>query len=169
MPCFTPVYSCPVQHNRQSEDSVARVYDEFALLVRFLTSGARTQESGVSLVQHSLLGFISRNPGCRATDISEVFGVHRSTVSRQLRHLVDAGWVEAGTGPARAGHPLRLTDHGAVVLESAVTRRLADVRAGLEGWDEDDLDRFVHLLRRFRAGVDSEDRTPDQNDGDCSA
>ncbi|MCD2113825.1 MULTISPECIES: MarR family winged helix-turn-helix transcriptional regulator [Rhodococcus] len=162
-----------MQHNRQarrpSADGVARVYEEFVLLVRFLTSGARAQDNGLSLVQHSLLGFISRNPGCRATDISEVFGVHRSTVSRQLRHAVDAGWVEAGTGPARAGHPLRLTDHGATVLEGAVVRRLDDVRAGLEGWDEDELERFVDLLRRFRAGIDSDDRTPDQNDGDCSA
>ncbi|MEU5843097.1 MarR family winged helix-turn-helix transcriptional regulator [Rhodococcus sp. NPDC047139] len=162
-----------MQHNRQSgrmsEDGVARVYEEFALLVRFLTSGERKQDSGLSLVQHSLLGFISRNPGCRATDISEVFGVHRSTVSRQLRHVVDAGWVEAGTGPARAGHPLRLTDHGAAVLEGAVMRRLDDVRAGVEGWHEDDLDRFVDLLHRFRAGVAPEDPAPDQNDGDCSA
>ncbi|WP_241387180.1 MarR family winged helix-turn-helix transcriptional regulator [Rhodococcus sp. CH91] len=158
-----------MQHNRQSADGVARVYEEFVLLVRFLTSGARAQDSGLSLVQHSLLGFISRNPGCRATDISEVFGVHRSTVSRQLRHAVDAGWVEAESGPARAGHPLRLTDHGAAVLEGAVMRRLDDVRSGIDRWDQDDLDRFVHLLRRFRTGVYSDDRTPDQNDGDCSA
>ncbi|UYP20284.1 MarR family winged helix-turn-helix transcriptional regulator [Rhodococcus sp. Z13] len=162
-----------MQHKRQlgppSEDGVARVYEEFVLLVRLLTSGARVEDGGLTLAQHSLLGFIARNPGCRATDISEAFGVHRSTVSRQLRHAVEAGWVEAETGPARIGHPLRLTDHGAQILRRAVDSRLDDVRAGLGGWAPDDLDRFVTLLRRFRAGVDPDARTPDQNDGDCSA
>lgn len=57
------------------------VYDEFVHLVRFLTAGERSDDSSLSLAQHSLLGFIARNPGCRATDISEVFGVNRSTVS----------------------------------------------------------------------------------------
>lgn len=68
---------------------MVEVYDEFVHLVRFLTAGERSDDSSLSLAQHSLLGFIARNPGCRATDISEVFGVNRSTVSRQVRHCID--------------------------------------------------------------------------------
>lgn len=151
------------------DGGAVEVYEEFAHLVRYLTSGARAHESGLSLAQHSLLAFISRNPGCRATDISDVFGVHRSTVSRQLRHAVDKGWVEAQHGPARAGHPLHLTEHGSNVLDGVATTRLDDVRAGLSGWETEDLDRFVHLLRRFRQGIDFATRTHDPNYGDSSA
>lgn len=173
VPFATGIYSCPVQQKRRSgspEDGIAvEVYEEFAHLVRFLTSGARAHESGLSLAQHSLLAYISRNPGCLATDISEVFGVHRSTVSRQLRHAIDEGWVEAQQGPARAGHPLRLTEYGARTLDAVSTARLDDVRTGLTGWSREDLDRFTNLLRRFRQGVDPDVRTFDQNDGDSSA
>ncbi|MEE2034039.1 MarR family winged helix-turn-helix transcriptional regulator [Rhodococcus chondri] len=148
----------------------AEVYDEFVHLVRFLTAGERAHDDALSLAQHSLLGYIARNPGCRATDISDVFGVNRSTVSRQLRSCIDAGWVEANSGPARLGHPLHLTEAGTTVLTETVARRHGEVRAGLAGWGEDDIERFTRLLRRFRCGVDpASARTPDQNNGDLSA
>lgn len=157
------------------------MYDEFVRLVRFLTAGERSQDSALSLAQHSLLGYIARNPGCRATDISEAFGVNRSTVSRQLRTCVESGWVEPTSGPARLGHPLRLTDRGTAALAATVARRHGEVRAGLDGWDEDDLDLFVRLLRRFRTGVEQGSPSaarsaqrdprsvPDQTHGDFSA
>jgi DNA-binding MarR family transcriptional regulator len=153
-----------------AEAGAAEVYDEFVHLVRFLTAGERAHDNALSLAQHSLLGYIARNPGCRATDVSDVFGVNRSTVSRQLRSCVAAGWVEADSGPARLGHPLRLTPEGASVLAETVARRHDEVRTGLAGWGEDDIEQFTRLLRRFRRGVDpTTARTPGQNDGDFSA
>jgi len=149
---------------------VAEVYDEFVHLVRYLIAGERAHSDALSFAQHSLLGYIARNPGCRATDVSDAFGLNRSTVSRQLRTCVDAGWVAAEPGPTRLGHPLNLTDRGRAVLEDTVGRRHDDVRAGLAGWDQDELDRFVHLLRRFRHGVDTASAaTTDTNDGDARA
>jgi DNA-binding MarR family transcriptional regulator len=163
-----------MQQNRRSgapdRAGVVEVYDEFVGLVRFLTAGERSDDNSLSLAQHSLLGFIARNPGCRATDISEVFGVNRSTVSRQVRHCVDEGWLSVDSGPTRLGHPLSLTDQGHGVLAVTVTRRYGEVAAGLAGWGEDEIDTFVHLLRRFRSGVDaSTPSSTDQNDGDFSA
>lgn len=163
-----------MQQNRRSgvpdRTGVIEVYDEFVHLVRFLTAGERSDDSSLSLAQHSLLGFIARNPGCRATDISEVFGVNRSTVSRQVRHCIDEGWLSADSGPTRLGHPLRLTDRGHAVLAITVTRRYDEVTAGLAGWGQDEIDTFIHLLRRFRSGVDpSTPPSTDQNDGDFSA
>ena len=163
-----------MQHEWQAgtpaETEVAQVYDEFVHLVRFLTAGERAHDSALSLAQHSLLGFIARHPGCRATEISETFGVNRSTVSRQVRNAVEAGWVEAMAGPVRTGNPLRLTDRGRAILDDTVLRRHGEIRVGLAGWEKDDLDRFVHLLHRFRSGVEwGTTRTPDQNDGDISA
>lgn len=167
-------YSCRMQQKRRAGDpagtDVVEVYDEFVYLVRFLTAGERAHDGSLTLAQHSLLGYIARNPGCRATDISEVFGVNRSTVSRQLRNGVDAGWVDAGTGPTRLGHPLHLTARGTALLAATVARRHDEVRAGLDGWGEDDLELFVRLLRRFREGVESTATPPtDKNDGVTSA
>lgn len=163
-----------MQHEWQAgapaQTEVAQVYEEFVHLVRFLTAGERAHDNALSLAQHSLLGFIARHPGCRATEVSENFGVNRSTVSRQVRNAVDAGWVEAEAGPVRTGNPLRLTERGRAILDDTVVRRHGEIRAGLAEWEQEDLDRFVHLLRRFRSGVEwGTTRTPDQNDGDISA
>ncbi|HET8994247.1 MULTISPECIES: MarR family transcriptional regulator [unclassified Rhodococcus (in: high G+C Gram-positive bacteria)] len=162
-----------MQQKRRSDSpnrtSVAEVYDEFVHLVRFLTAEGRADGGSLSLAQHSLLGFIARNPGCRATEISEVFGVNRSTVSRQVRHCIDEGWLSADSGPTRLGHPLSLTDQGHSVLAVTVNRRYGEVTAGLTGWGQDEIDTFVHLLRRFRSGVDPSAPSTDQNDGDFSA
>lgn len=158
------------QETGTGPDAVGEVYDEFVSLVRYLTAGERAHDGALSLAQHSLLGYIARHPGCRATDVSDAFGVNRSTVSRQLRSCVDAGWVAAEPGPTRLGHPLNLTDHGRTVLADTVGRRHDEVRAGLAGWDQDELDRFVHLLRRFRRGMDTmSTATTDTNDGDARA
>lgn len=150
--------------------AAGEVYDEFVNLVRFLTAGERAHDGALSLAQHSLLGYVARHPGCRATDVSDAFGVNRSTVSRQLRSCIEAGWVAAEPGPTRLGHPLNLTDRGRTVLSDTVARRHDEVRAGLAGWGQDELDRFVHLLRRFRHGVDTTSAaTTDPNDGDARA
>ncbi|MFD6675371.1 MarR family winged helix-turn-helix transcriptional regulator [Rhodococcus zopfii] len=155
---------------RLASAAAGEVYDEFVNLVRFLTAGERAHDGALSLAQHSLLGYVDRHPGCRATDVSDAFGVNRSTVSRQLRSCIEAGWVAAEPGPTRLGHPLNLTDRGRTVLSDTVARRHDEVRAGLAGWGQDELDRFVHLLRRFRHGVDTTSAaTTDPNDGDARA
>lgn len=56
------------------------------------------------------------------------------------------------------------------MLAVTVTRRYDEVTAGLAGWGQDEIDTFIHLLRRFRSGVDpSTPPSTDQNDGDFSA
>ena len=96
-------YSCSVQHNEvesgeSSASGVVAVHDELVRLVRQLVAGDGPPAGSPTFAQHSLLSYIARNPGCRATQISESFGVHRSTVSRQLRVCIDEGWVRAEAG-----------------------------------------------------------------------
>ncbi|KOS53561.1 MarR family winged helix-turn-helix transcriptional regulator [Rhodococcus rhodochrous] len=164
-----------MQHKREvaaqsAATGVSEVYDEFVYLVRHLTAGERAHDDVLSLAQHSMLGFIDRNPGCRATDISDAFSVNRSTVSRQLRSCIDAGWVQAEAGPTRLGHPLRLTARGREILARTVAGRHDEIRAALTGWDRDDIDRFVDMLRRFRQGVEHRSTArPDHNEGDARA
>ncbi|MFC9554705.1 MarR family winged helix-turn-helix transcriptional regulator [Rhodococcus sp. NPDC056960] len=154
-------YSCSVQHNGVEPEEtpasgVVAVHDELVRLVRQLVAGDRPPAGSPTFAQHSLLSFVARNPGCRATQISDAFGVHRSTVSRQLRGCVDEGWVHAEPGPLRSGHPLSLTDVGIAVLAGADARRVEEVRDRVASWSDGEIAAFARDLRKFRQGGDTD-------------
>lgn len=135
----------------QHRGSVAQVHEELVHLVRQLVTGDRVDAAAPSFALHSVLSYIERNPGCRATQIADAFGVHRSTVSRQIKTCVDSDWVKAEIGPVRNGHPLTLTDAGARMLERADRSRQAEVADRVRSWPSEDVDTFAQLLRRFSA------------------
>ncbi|EKT81229.1 MULTISPECIES: MarR family winged helix-turn-helix transcriptional regulator [Rhodococcus] len=154
-------YSCGVQHNEVEPEEtpasgVVAVHDELVRLVRQLVAGDRPPVGSPTFAQHSLLSFVARNPGCRATQISDAFGVHRSTVSRQLRGCIDEGWVHAEPGPLRSGHPLSLTDGGVAVLAGADARRVEEVRDRVASWSDGEIAAFARHLRKFRQGGDTD-------------
>lgn len=132
---------------------VVAVHDELVRLIRELVTNDSRTAGSPTFAQHSLLSFVARNPGCRATQISDAFGVHRSTVSRQLRGCLDEGWVHAEKGPLRSGHPLTLTEWGVAVLASAEAHRIEEVRTRLNSWSDSDIDAFARQLREFRLGA----------------
>lgn len=138
------------------------MHAELVQLARELIAGGRDAHGGPSFAQHSVLSFIARNPGCRATDISDSFGVNRSTVSRQLRGCLESGWVRTEAGSLRTGYPLSLTAQGTAVLAAADRRRLDEVRARVHGWSPAEIAQFADILRRFReapVAVDASDTT----------
>lgn len=149
-------------------DQVAAVHAELVQLARELVAGGRDTQGGPSFAQHSVLSFIARNPGCRATDMSDAFGVNRSTVSRQLRGCLDSGWVRSESGSLRAGYPLHLTAQGTAVLAAADRRRLDEVRARVHGWSPTEIAQFANILRRFRTVTvpDTSDATTRVGDDD---
>ncbi|MFC4605904.1 MarR family winged helix-turn-helix transcriptional regulator [Rhodococcus kronopolitis] len=128
----------------------AAVHEEIVHLVRELMTGDRPNEGTPTFAQHSVLSFIARNAGCRATQIADTFGVHRSTVSRQVRVCVESGWIRAESGPVRNGHPLCITDMGESVLAEADRLRRAEVEARTRSWSDDEVADFARLLHRFR-------------------
>lgn len=138
-----------MQHDRSG--AVTQVHEELVHLVRELMTGDRPAGGLPTFAQHAMLGYISRNAGCRATDVSDSFGVHRSTVSRQLRQCADAGWVLVEPGPVRQGRPLTLTDAGAGVLADADRERRAQVQDRLQDWSPADVTAFARLLHQFRS------------------
>ncbi|QCQ90400.1 MarR family winged helix-turn-helix transcriptional regulator [Rhodococcus sp. SGAir0479] len=138
-----------MQHETRADD-VAALHAELVQFARDLVAGGRDAQGGPSFAQHSALSFIARHPGCRATDISDSFGVNRSTVSRQLRGCVESGWVRTEPGSLRSGYPLSLTAQGAAVLAAADRRRLDEVRARVDGWSPAEVTAFAGILRRFR-------------------
>jgi len=138
-----------VQHERAVDD-VAAVHAELVQLARELVTGGRDIAGGPSFAQHSVLSFVARHPGCRATEISDAFGVNRSTVSRQLRGCLESGWVRTEPGAIRNGNPLHLTPEGAEMLADADRKRFDEVRARVRGWSPAEIAQFASTLRRFR-------------------
>ncbi|MFC9790884.1 MarR family winged helix-turn-helix transcriptional regulator [Rhodococcus sp. NPDC127528] len=156
-----------MQHDRSG--AVARVHEEMVNLLREVMTGERPSDGVPTFAQHSVLSFIARHPGCRATDISDAFGVHRSTVSRQLRQCVDGGWVHAEPGPVRQGHPLTLTDVGTGVLADADRHRRAEVDARVRDWPTDEVEEFAALLHHFRSSTTPARRDAETTGDDHSA
>lgn len=123
-------------------------------------TGDRPDEGTPTFAQHSVLAYIARNAGCRATEIADAFGVHRSTVSRQVRVCVESGWVRSEPGPIRSGHPLCVTAVGANVLGEADRLRRAEVEERTRSWSDDETAEFARMLHRFRLGSPTASRTP---------
>ncbi|MGC0363105.1 DNA-binding MarR family transcriptional regulator [Rhodococcus sp. 27YEA15] len=126
------------------------VYDELVRLTREMIVGDRRPDDQPTVAQHSFLSYIGRNDGCKATEISDEFGVNRSTISRQVRGCVDAGWVCADPGSVRQGNPLHLTDAGREYLDAANARRLDQVAERLQDWTTTEIEDFARALHRFR-------------------
>ena len=76
--------------------------------------------SGLLSTQHSLLTYINAVENCGAADIADFLTMDVSTVTRNLRPLVAAGYVKVGATEAdRRRRPVRITAKGKRALEAA--------------------------------------------------
>jgi DNA-binding MarR family transcriptional regulator len=77
--------------------------------------------SGLLATQHSMLRFIALSEGCGAAEIADFLAMDVSTVTRNLRPLISAGYVVVGTEKSdRRRRPVRITSKGKRALESAL-------------------------------------------------
>ncbi len=76
---------------------------------------------GLQSSQHSLLGSIMRMGIATRADVARANCLDRSTLTRNLKLMLDAGWIEevAGTAQGRQ-RPLRLSKAGEDVLFSSM-------------------------------------------------
>ena len=105
---------------RRASCTVSRLYD-----------GVR--DIGLRTTQYSLLLLASpvrRNP---AADLAELTPHEETTLTRNLRPLVDARWVAVRTGKDRREKWLIITADGAAKLEEAQPRRGSGHRRGSKG------------------------------------
>ncbi|MEV7499755.1 MarR family winged helix-turn-helix transcriptional regulator [Streptomyces sp. NPDC093018] len=87
---------------------------------------------------------------CRATDLAADVFLDLSTVSRQVRSLVDRGLVERHPDPEdRRGSLLSATEAGRAAYQSAVHRREAELTRLLEPWPVEDRTLLTRLLKRL--------------------
>ncbi|MET9311312.1 MarR family transcriptional regulator [Kribbella sp. NPDC003505] len=109
--------------------------------------------AGYALISQIELGTGS-GAGVRASDVAQVLGLDKSTVSRGITQLENLGLIE------RVGDPddgrarlLRLTATGAERYEAMRTQRQTEFRAILDRWNPTDLADLGRLLTRLNTDL----------------
>jgi DNA-binding MarR family transcriptional regulator len=84
---------------------VSRLYDE------------DLRGASLRTTQYSLLRHLRSAGEVRPRDLGELTSLDETTVTRNLRPLIDAGWVAIRPGEDRREKLIRLTDAGAAKLD----------------------------------------------------
>ena len=103
-PAATP---CLCNALRQATRAVSRLYDE------------ELRGVGLRTTQYSLLQLLRRAGEVRQRDLGALTSLDETTLTRNLRPLIDAGWVAIRPGEDRREKLIRLTDAGAAKLHEA--------------------------------------------------
>ena len=132
------------------DDAIEELYRSLATLMRRRAQISNETHPDLSLPAYSMLTEIGADDGVRASDLSSLFGLDKSTVSRQLDNLEQAGLINrCGERPGRRGNCLALTTEGRASLDAAAERTRALLAERLAGWTEPELGAFAELIERF--------------------
>jgi len=101
------VTACLCNALRQATRAVSRLYDD------------ELRGVGLRTTQFSLLGRLRHTGEVRQRDLGGVASLDETTLTRNLRPLIDAGWVAIRPGQDRREKLVRLTDAGLAKLREA--------------------------------------------------
>jgi DNA-binding MarR family transcriptional regulator len=93
---------------RQASRAVSRLYDE------------ELRGFGLRTTQYSLLRYLKHFGEVRQRDLGQRTSLDETTLTRNLRPLIKAGWVAVGAGEDRREKLVRLTATGAAKLREAL-------------------------------------------------
>ncbi len=68
--------------------------------------------AGLKTTQYSLLSHVARLGPARPGDLARAMAMDASTLTRNLKPLVDAGWVELGAGADARSRAVSITESG---------------------------------------------------------
>ena len=92
---------------RQASRAVSRLYDE------------ELRSVGLRTTQYSLLCHLRRAGEVRQRDLGGLTSLDETTLTRNLRPLIDSGWVAISAGEDRREKLVRLTGAGAAKVRQA--------------------------------------------------
>jgi DNA-binding MarR family transcriptional regulator len=91
----------------------------------------------------------------RANDVAELFGVDKSSISRQVHRLERLGFLARSQDTTdRRAQLLRATPKGKRRLAAASRARRVRFRSRLDSWSTTDVRDLAQLLRRLNAALD---------------
>jgi DNA-binding MarR family transcriptional regulator len=92
---------------RQASRAVSRLYDD------------EIRPFGLRTTQYSLLRYLQHCGPVRQRDLGAAISLDETTLTRNLRPLMDAGWVAIGCGEDRREKYVSLTEPGVAKLKEA--------------------------------------------------
>lgn len=78
------------------------------------------RDSGLRATQFTLLAFLLNAGSCSVNQTAEYLGMERTTLSRNLEPLLDAGYVRIGSGEDRRVKKISITAQGRAKAQSAL-------------------------------------------------
>jgi DNA-binding MarR family transcriptional regulator len=136
---------------------VDALYGELSLLIRRSQEFSGELHAGLSLVDYTLLTRIAGSPGVRAADLATLFGLDKSTLSRQINSLVERGLIErAGERPGKRGIVLELTEPAEAALLAAADTVRAALGGWLDGWSDQEIRNFAAMVARLNERLRSD-------------
>jgi DNA-binding MarR family transcriptional regulator len=105
---FPPRASCLCHALRKASRAVSRLYDE------------EMRKVGLRTTQFSLLVYLSRTGEVRQRDLGELMSLEETTVTRNVRPLINGGWVAVRVGTDRREKWLTITASGSAKLKEAL-------------------------------------------------
>ncbi|MFI8996042.1 MarR family winged helix-turn-helix transcriptional regulator [Streptomyces sp. NPDC053542] len=131
-------------------EAAAELGTQIVRFGRLITTWRRKAKTDAGAADRVLLAKLVNHGDRRATDLAADAFLDLSTVSRQVRSLVDRGLVERYPDPEdRRGTLLRATDAGHAAFQVYRQQRDSKLAALLERWPEEDRDHLVRLLGRL--------------------
>lgn len=102
-----------------------------------------------------LLATVTEAGPLRANDLAELFGVDKSSISRQVGRLERLGFLERRVDHTdRRAQLLAATPKGRRRLSAASKARRKRFRARLDGWNAAEVSDLARLLGRLNAALD---------------
>jgi DNA-binding MarR family transcriptional regulator len=136
------------------DDLIEDLYRQLNAVIRRSRELSNDLHPGLSLVASTFLNLVEAVPETRASDLAQRLGLDKSTVSRQLNQLFNAGLLDREGGrPGRRGDPLSLTPKGRSTLAADADRVRHRLTGWLQDWEEEDIGLLADLMARFNASV----------------
>lgn len=148
-----------------TDDPVLRVERELGLFMRRARAAsaglARTVHPDLDASAYLLLAAVARTPGTRTSDLAELLGVGRGTMSRQVTRLERLGLLARTADPRDSrSQPLELTAEGERRLAHARAGRQEWMRSSLARWHAEELTQLADLMSRLNEDLLSDAERP---------
>jgi DNA-binding MarR family transcriptional regulator len=140
-------------------EELGRLEQEVGVLIRrvkrVIGERARAVHPDLQPASYLMLTYLASEGPQRSSVMSEVFGVDKGAISRQVQHLCDLGLLLREADPVDGRAMLISASPDAVhrlhAIDGERRRWLAEQ---LAEWSEDDLREFVSGLARYNSALD---------------
>ncbi|MET9529416.1 MULTISPECIES: MarR family transcriptional regulator [unclassified Streptomyces] len=145
-----PAEAIPVTGDASAEEAAAGLGSQIVRFSRLLTARRRRAKFEQGAGERVLLARLVLDGEQRATDLATDTFLDLSTVSRQVRSMVERGLIARRPDPEdRRGALLHATEAGKAAFEAYRRQRDAELAELLRPWPPEDRYQLIRLMARL--------------------